>query len=182
MEDPRRLIIRLAVAVSDPRDWLSGGEMRALERLNDAGFGPLSGLAVEEMGRAAHQPTDVRATCAALRSLHAQPCAPAHAIGILVQLFEAVPRGPSVNAASQATATDELARARALLGIQADAERTTVDAAYRALVARYDPSSMMPFGSGFVALAVRRLSDVTTAYITVLESGVEPGLAEDLPQ
>ena len=75
MEDPRRLIVRLAVAVAAADGRLSGDEMRALERLDKAGFGPLSSLALEEIERGAHAPMDVRATCAGLRSLGAQASA-----------------------------------------------------------------------------------------------------------
>jgi hypothetical protein len=67
-----------------------------------------------------------------------------------------------------------------LLGIGQCVDRRTLDAAYLALVERYDPGKVIPFGPEFVALAVRRLSDITAAYETMLETGMEAEPKEDV--
>jgi uncharacterized tellurite resistance protein B-like protein len=225
MEDPRRLIVRLAVAVAAADGRLSGEEMHALERLDEAGFGPLSALALQEIERAAREPIDIRATCAALRSIGPQAVAlvfsaladvaesdgvsqaeldllrsiavllevpPAHATGILARGSEPAasssPRRPvtqptqPVPSSEAPTESEELTRARALLGIDQGADRRALDAAYLALVERYDPGKVTAFGPEFVVLAVRRLADITAAYEAMLETGmkVEPEGEEDL--
>ena len=67
-EDPRRLIVRLAVAVMAADGRIDPDELQAAERLDRLGLGPLSALAGEEIDRAAREPIDLRATCAGLSS------------------------------------------------------------------------------------------------------------------
>src|ERR1051325_8157831 len=69
MEDPRRLIVRLAVAVMAADGRISADEREILNRLDHLGFGVLTGLVEGEIARAAQWPIDLRATCAGLQAL-----------------------------------------------------------------------------------------------------------------
>jgi len=61
--DPRRLIVRLAVAVMTADGRITPSERDALSRFDDIGLGRLSDLVDEEVQRAAHEPIDLVATC-----------------------------------------------------------------------------------------------------------------------
>jgi DnaJ-domain-containing protein 1 len=63
--------------------------------------------------------------------------------------------------------TAALARASARLGIEPGADADSIDEAYRRIIARYDPTRVLPLGPEFAALAVRRLADATAAYETL---------------
>jgi DnaJ-domain-containing protein 1 len=64
-----RLIARLAVAVVAADARITTAELAALGRLDGLGLGSLAGVVREELERAAHEPVDVRATCALLPPL-----------------------------------------------------------------------------------------------------------------
>jgi len=72
----------------------------------------------------------------------------------------AAPAAPGQPPAPVADTSDAL---RAL-GLVAGASRAQVDAAYLALVERFDPSRVVDLGPEFVVLAVRKLSRLTAAY------------------
>ena len=65
------------------------------------------------------------------------------------------PRAPSTEPAS----------ALPLLGLGANATAEEADAAYAALVCRYNPAGMIELGPEFAVLAVQKLSAVTAAYV-----------------
>jgi DnaJ-domain-containing protein 1 len=67
--DPRRMIVRLAVAMMAADGRISPGELSAAEALDRLGLGPLSSLAREEINRAAERPIDLGDTCAGLARL-----------------------------------------------------------------------------------------------------------------
>jgi hypothetical protein len=48
--------------------------------------------------------------------------------------------------------------------IEKGASREQLEAAYLAAVERYDPTKMLPFGSDFVRLSVRKLAEITEAF------------------
>lgn len=61
--DPRRLIVRLAVAVLTADGRIAPGERDALAGLDNIGLGRLSDLVDDEVQRATRQPIDLVATC-----------------------------------------------------------------------------------------------------------------------
>jgi uncharacterized tellurite resistance protein B-like protein len=69
---PRRLIVRLAVAVMAADGRITVPELEAIERLDRLGLGPLGTLVREEIQRAMEAPIDVRAACAELAPLSAE--------------------------------------------------------------------------------------------------------------
>jgi uncharacterized tellurite resistance protein B-like protein len=69
----------------------------------------------------------------------------------------------------------ELQHACRLLGIDATASRSHLDAAYLRLVERYNPVKVAGLGPEFVALAVRKLVEATAAFETVLETQLGTG-------
>ncbi len=71
-EDPRRLIVRLAVAVMAADGRINLEEMNAAERLDRLGLGPLSRLVDEEIERAVREPIDLGETCAGLSAASAR--------------------------------------------------------------------------------------------------------------
>lgn len=73
------------------------------------------------------------------------------------------PQGPEARAAPAAVAPDLAAAAR-VLGVEAGAPIDRIDAAYLALVERYDPAKVLAVGAEFVALTVHKLADLTTAF------------------
>lgn len=60
--------------------------------------------------------------------------------------------------------TEALARAYAQLGVTPGADAAALDAAYRRLLARYDPTRALDHGAKFAVRAVRRLAEATAAY------------------
>jgi uncharacterized tellurite resistance protein B-like protein len=62
----------------------------------------------------------------------------------------------------------QLERAHRILGVEPGAERVRLEAAYLALVQRYNPARMAELGVEFAVLAVRRLASVTAAFETAL--------------
>jgi len=69
----------------------------------------------------------------------------------------------------------ELQRAYSVLGIDAATTRARLDAAYLALVERYDPAKVADLGADFVALAVRKLAEVTAAFETAVDARFATG-------
>lgn len=69
----------------------------------------------------------------------------------------------------------ELQNAYRVLGIDADASRAHLDAAYLGLVERYNPAHVAVLGAEFAALAVRKLVAVTTAFETVINARLGAG-------
>jgi len=61
----------------------------------------------------------------------------------------------------------ELGQAYRLLGVEPGARPEEVDAAYAALLARYDPLKVIELGPEFAVLAVRKLRVVTHAFEVV---------------
>ncbi len=229
-EDPRRLIVRLAVAVMAADGRIDPDEIQAAERLDRLGLGPLSKLAREEIERAAREPIDLAATCAGLSSASPQAGSvilaaladiagidhllrPGEvrvlaAIGRLLGLPESIvesildaaaaacegepagappsrgeaeapePAGagaPRAFVARPAPAPpapggDALALAYGRLGLESHATRGELEAAYRALIERYNPARVIDLGPEFAILAVRRLADATAAFETILAS------------
>ena len=72
-----------------------------------------------------------------------------------------------------ATGSAELQHAYRVLGIDAAASRSHLDAAYLGLVERYNPVKVAGLGAEFAALAVRKLVEATAAFETVLAA--QPG-------
>ena len=68
-----------------------------------------------------------------------------------------------------------LQNAYRVLGIDADASRAHLDAAYLGLVERYNPANVALLGAEFAALAVRKLAAVTAAFETVLNAKLGAG-------
>jgi uncharacterized tellurite resistance protein B-like protein len=229
-EDPRRLIVRLAVAVMAADGRIDPDELQAAERLDRLGLGLLSTLAREEIERAAREPIDLIATCAGLSSASPQAGSvilaaladiagvdhllkPGEiqvlsAIGRLLGLPEsmvetildaaaaacegeparepwtrqeaevpersaAATRGPFVarpGPAPLARLGEPLALAYGRLGLGADVSRAEIEAAYRALVERYNPAKVIDLGPEFAILAVRKLAEATTAFEEILAS------------
>lgn len=77
---------------------------------------------------------------------------------------EPAPRTASAPAPADAERHRLLARARRVLGVDGEVSRDALDAAYLAIVARYDPAGVAAMGPEFVALAVRKLADATAAW------------------
>ena len=71
-DDPRRMIVRLAVAVMAADGRITLSEIAAANELDKIGLGPLSTLASEEIDRAATEPIDIAATCAVLSEVSSQ--------------------------------------------------------------------------------------------------------------
>jgi DnaJ-domain-containing protein 1 len=71
---------------------------------------------------------------------------------------------PQPQPAAPRVVRPDLARALGVLGLHAPAGRADLDASYRRLVERYDPARVIELGPDFVALAVRKLGEVTDAY------------------
>jgi len=61
-----------------------------------------------------------------------------------------------------------LANAYALLGLEPGASPAAVEAAYRAVIERYQPSKVIDLGVEFAVLAVRRLAAATAAFTTLV--------------
>jgi DnaJ-domain-containing protein 1 len=107
----QRLIARLGVAIMSADGRIAPSELDALERLDELGLGPLSGLAREEIERAMGEPIDLRATCAGLAGI--PPEATALVLAALAEIaasdralspreaevFASVARGLGLNAA-----------------------------------------------------------------------------------
>jgi len=87
-----------------------------------------------------------------------------------------VTRDPDEDAAPPPGAQHaELQRAYSVLGIDAATSRARLDAAYLALVERYDPAKVADLGADFVALAVRKLAEVTAAFETAVDARFATG-------
>jgi DnaJ-domain-containing protein 1 len=71
---------------------------------------------------------------------------------------------PVAAAATVAPADPARAAAFAALGLAPGATRAAVDAAYRAIIERYQPIKVIDLGPEFAALAVQRLAAATAAY------------------
>lgn len=83
-------------------------------------------------------------------------------------------RGEEAPAADPpATGGAALQHAYRVLGIDAAASRSHLDAAYLGLVERYNPVKVAGLGAEFAALAVRKLVEATAAFETVLAA--QPG-------
>lgn len=88
-------------------------------------------------------------------------------------VVESAARGhPAWERPAESAAPDDADRpassaAHRLLGVPPDADADAVDAAYLALVARYDPAKVAELGPEFAALAARKLFEATLAYETV---------------
>ena len=67
--DPRRMIVRLAVAMMAADGRITPSELSTAEELDRLGLGPLSALAQEEIDRAVQQPIDLADTCRGLAKL-----------------------------------------------------------------------------------------------------------------
>lgn len=64
-----------------------------------------------------------------------------------------------------------LAPAYALLGLAPGASPAAVEAAYRAVLERYQPLKVLDLGLEFAVLAVRRLAAATAAFTAIVEAG-----------
>jgi DnaJ-domain-containing protein 1 len=245
--DPRRLIVRLAVAVMTADGRITAEECEALERFDDLGLGPLCEIAEEEIERAASGPIDLRATCAGLAAagpraasvilaaladvaasdrkispselgvleevaaLFGLPDAESHqVINLAAEARHAVafatgtPGGsgdrssrPRRRAAQTGQAEDDgatrgetsrprdsdrvLADAYRLLGVDAEASDEHLDAAYLALVDRYNPSKVGDLGPEFAVMAVRKLAEITGAFETIREYRARSAGGRELP-
>jgi uncharacterized tellurite resistance protein B-like protein len=73
--DPRRLIVRLAVATLTADGRVTPSERQALARLDLLGLGALSAFAEEEIARAAEEPIDVASAVAGLRGVSRETAA-----------------------------------------------------------------------------------------------------------
>ncbi|HVO26600.1 MAG TPA: TerB family tellurite resistance protein [Candidatus Margulisiibacteriota bacterium] len=73
------------------------------------------------------------------------------------------------------SAPPELQQAYRVLGIDATASRSHLDAAYLGLVERYNPVKVAGLGAEFAALAVRKLVEATAAFETVLNAQLGTG-------
>jgi len=73
------------------------------------------------------------------------------------------PRGSEAQTTPAAVAPDLAAAAR-VLGVEPGAPIERIDAAYLALVERYDPAKVLAVGAEFVALTVHKLADLTAAF------------------
>jgi uncharacterized tellurite resistance protein B-like protein len=61
----------------------------------------------------------------------------------------------------------ELAYAYGILGVPSGSDAATVDAAYLAIIERYNPAKLFDLGTDFAALAIRRLARTTAAFETI---------------
>jgi len=68
--------------------------------------------------------------------------------------------------ASRPSLDPRVANACRVLGVSVGADRCQLEAAYAALLERYNPSKAMALGAEFAALAVRKLSEITAAFET----------------
>jgi DnaJ-domain-containing protein 1 len=75
---------------------------------------------------------------------------------------ETPPAVPS--SAAALVANGDATHALRAFGLGADATRAEIDAAYLALVERYDPAKVVPLGAEFVVLAVQKLAALTSLY------------------
>jgi tellurite resistance protein len=66
--EPRRMIVRLAVAVMAADGRITPNEIAGLERLEERGLGPLRSLVGSEIERAARMPIDLAETCRVLET------------------------------------------------------------------------------------------------------------------
>jgi tellurite resistance protein len=57
-----------------------------------------------------------------------------------------------------------------VLRVSPNASRAEIDAAYIRLVRRFDPAAMIPDGTDFVALAIRKLAEFTAAFDALCET------------
>ena len=64
----------------------------------------------------------------------------------------------------------ELNWALPLLGLGAGASADQTDAAYAALVRRYNPAGVIDLGPEFAVLAVQRLNAITEAYVAARQA------------
>jgi uncharacterized tellurite resistance protein B-like protein len=83
--------------------------------------------------------------------------------------------GEEPAAAPPPTGGTELQHAYRVLGIDAAASRSHLDAAYLGLIERYNPVKVAGLGAEFAALAVRKLVEATAAFETVLEAQLRTG-------
>jgi DnaJ-domain-containing protein 1 len=234
--DPRRLIVRLAVAVLAADGRITSTELAALEALDRLGLGRISDFAESEIRRAVEAPIDVAATCDALPALSPEGATLLVAVlaeiagsdGVVSRGEEATlrevaecfglppealaeilaktrdgfasskgsggspvpkpepmrpgralgqepvrpgppepPHEPGVDDTPPA-ADARLAHAFAVLGLQPGVDRAELDAAYRAIVERYDPARVLDLGTEFAALAVHKLVRATAAFEAIL--------------
>jgi uncharacterized tellurite resistance protein B-like protein len=86
-----------------------------------------------------------------------------------------IPDGPARSAGPQTPAAQAIEtsgprtdrdRALPVLGLPAGASAQETDAAYLALIRRYDPAAIADLGPEFAALALQKLMAITAAYIT----------------
>jgi DnaJ-domain-containing protein 1 len=224
-QDPRRLIVRLAVAVMLADGRITAPEYDAMAHLDRLGLGPLSGLVEQEVERASVRPIDLVDTCEGLAD--ASPQAAAVILTLLAEVAasdgtvsgrelatfntaakqlglssieadhildlamsahkarfvrdETPARGareipPVVSAGARPSARPlDLQRAYRTLGITAACDRERVDAAYMALVERYNPAQLAAFGPEFAVLAVRKLAELTAAFEVVRRAAGREG-------
>jgi DnaJ-domain-containing protein 1 len=64
----------------------------------------------------------------------------------------------------------EIDRARNVFGLDSGASAADLDAAYAAMVRRYDPATVLELGPEFAVLAVQRLAKVTAAYVAARQA------------
>jgi uncharacterized tellurite resistance protein B-like protein len=245
--DPRRLIVRLAVAVLAADGRITREELTALGELDELGLGHISDFARAEIERAVDAPIDIASTCGGLAALSPQSGALLVAVladiaasdgalsrgeaavlqtvaacfglepGVTEEILASKRAGvvpptpvrerPGMNVpqalagaqpggapveepqeetpieaspfrqgedrgadatASAGGAAAELVLAFAVLGLKPGARRGDVDAAYRAIVERYNPARVIDLGTEFAVLAVRKLERATAAVEVVL--------------
>jgi uncharacterized tellurite resistance protein B-like protein len=188
-----RFIARLAAAVVAADHRITSPELEHLDRI---GLGPLGGLVREEIERAAREPVDVAATCAAL-----PPLGEDAATLVLTALAELVTSDRVValrerdvfrtiaghlgvrpaaaarileaaispNGAREVVPASGKRPALRILGLEPGANRSRIETTYLQLIQRYDPLRMAEeLGPDLAALAVRRLATITDAYETAL--------------
>ena len=113
-QDPRRLIVRLAVAVMIADGRITATECDAMAYLDRLGLGPLSTLVDEEVGRASRHPIDLIDTCEGLAD-----ASPQAAAVILTLLAEIAAADGSVSEQELAT-FDTVAKQLGLSSIESD--------------------------------------------------------------
>jgi DnaJ-domain-containing protein 1 len=86
--------------------------------------------------------------------------------GETVKIRTASPSGPGQSGSS--SCDPSLENAYRLLGVAPGASRALIESAYLGLVERYNPAKVIDLGPEFAALAVRRLSEVTSAFQVAL--------------
>ncbi|HVN83426.1 MAG TPA: TerB family tellurite resistance protein [Candidatus Binatia bacterium] len=109
--DPRRLVVRLAVAVMTADGRITAAERDVVTALEGIGLGPLSDLIDDEIQRAIRQPPDLVAACDQLADI-----SPEAALVIMAVLCEIAASDRSVTARELAT----LSSIAAQLGLRAD--------------------------------------------------------------